>query len=322
MSATRIMEASESSTIKSARRALQILEHMKNIRRPAGTTDVAMAFDWPISSTSALLKSLASMGYLLFDPRTRNYQASIRVGLLGGWSYDNGPDPVKIDRAMKQLSHETGAAVFLATRRTIHVQYLQVIAAQQRLALPAIGEMHYLTHMPGGLLLLAMEDDIVAERIIRRINAETETRTVPVRETLAQIAAMRAQGCATHSITSRANHQGSTFGGAHCSTASSKEPYTVARLVPVSGSEPLAIGLMTMPDEFQARLPALLDALEQAVFTISGGRKPDQRPDHRQELRLATQNNCERNASFDKGQPNAAQPLPFRMKSAARSAIM
>ena len=51
------------STVKSAARVLAILEYFDDLQRPSTVTEIAEELTYPQSSTSALLRSLVSMGY-------------------------------------------------------------------------------------------------------------------------------------------------------------------------------------------------------------------------------------------------------------------
>ncbi|MGN6538986.1 MAG: IclR family transcriptional regulator [Mesorhizobium sp.] len=249
-------------TVKSARRALQILEYLKEIRRPAGTTDIAMALNCPISSTSALLKSLASLGYLLFDRRARTYQASVRVGLLGGWHYEGGLDPVEVDAAMERLAADTDTSVFLATRNDVHVQYIRILSSGQPVDLPVVGSKHYLTQSVAGMLMMSKDEVGTIEKMIRRINSElsSDQDRVGVREAVERISSMRARGYAQ--VQGRGPH----------------EPAVVARLIAAPNTQLLVMGVFDHRDEFSARAPVLANALGSAISSLSAMRHhPDLR---------------------------------------------
>src|ERR1700682_5576797 len=70
------------SVVKSAQRALDILEVLRQLQ-PCTVGDISHALSMPNSSTSILLKSLVTMGYLDFNPETRRFKPSYRVALLG-----------------------------------------------------------------------------------------------------------------------------------------------------------------------------------------------------------------------------------------------
>lgn len=175
MEANRFELEDESRTVKSAKRVLQILEHIKETRRPLSTTDIAVRLNYPISSTAALLKSLSSLGYLVFDRNARTYQASVRIGLLGGWSQQDNLHPDRLNRAMERLARDSGETIILALRNDIHIQYVRVIAGgtNVRFYLP-VGSKQRLVDTTMGQMLLSLDDDRSIDRLVRRANAEVE----------------------------------------------------------------------------------------------------------------------------------------------------
>jgi predicted transcriptional regulator len=80
-------------TVKSARRVLEILEFFAQGRREATVMEVADALAYPQSSTTALLSSLATLGYLRQDVARRTYWArgcrtnsSVRAAWSAPWN--------------------------------------------------------------------------------------------------------------------------------------------------------------------------------------------------------------------------------------------
>jgi IclR family KDG regulon transcriptional repressor len=186
-----------SATVKSAKRVLQILELFKEARRPLSTTDIATLFDYPISSTAALLKSLATLGYLHFDRASRTYQASLRVGLLGGWSYSGSFAPDTLNRVTERLARESGHTVVLALRNEIHIQYIRVVASEARVryCLP-VGSRQRLVDSAMGRALLSLDEDAAIDRLVHRANADRSEnqRRVDLAELRAEIRQIRGAG--------------------------------------------------------------------------------------------------------------------------------
>lgn len=244
-------QSGDAPTIKSARRVLDILEYLKVTRQPISTTDLATSFNWPISSTAALLKSLASLGYLVFDRPTRTYRASVRVGLLGGWSYDDGLDTVRINRLLQRLAVASGVSVHVAARNDVYCQCVEVITncAQSR---AAVGSKRYLSESTLGLTLLATEDDQAAERILRRINAEQADpqNRLKIARAMERIRAIRARGYAFEP------------GDQPCDTA------WMVRLVSQPNRQLLAVGLAASQQEMMPRQPAFANLLDSTVREI------------------------------------------------------
>ncbi|WP_167561158.1 helix-turn-helix domain-containing protein [Bradyrhizobium sp. AS23.2] len=242
------------STIKSARRVLQILEYLKETRQPANTTDIAMALNCPISSTSLLLKSLASLGYLVFDRQTRTYQASLRVGLLGGWTYDEDFDLARLNAITGRLTEETGADVYLAVRNDIHIQYIGVMSIHKlrKDTAPTVGDKLYLTETAMGLLLMSTFDDELIERITRRINAESPVRRprLSYAEVSTRIAAIRERGYT------------------YMAVDEATERSIVAKLIETGSPQRLAVGLSSPRDDVAINYAQIANALDDALICM------------------------------------------------------
>jgi DNA-binding IclR family transcriptional regulator len=71
--------------VKSAARVLEVFEYFAGRKTPATVGEVCSALGYPQSSTSVLLKSLLTLGYLSYDSGTRRYAPSVKVASLGNW---------------------------------------------------------------------------------------------------------------------------------------------------------------------------------------------------------------------------------------------
>ena len=71
--------------IKTARRLFEILEYFDEVQRPLSLKDVALRFGYPVSSASAILKSMVVLGYVDFDRYSRTYMPTMRIVQLGQW---------------------------------------------------------------------------------------------------------------------------------------------------------------------------------------------------------------------------------------------
>src|SRR3546814_13983509 len=63
--------SSEPSVVKSAGRVLRILEYFDSVQREACVSAISRTLKWPQPSTSVLINSLVSLGYLPNDPFRR-----------------------------------------------------------------------------------------------------------------------------------------------------------------------------------------------------------------------------------------------------------
>lgn len=187
----------ENKTVKSAGRVLEILEYFDDLQLPSTVMDIASALQYPQSSTSALLRSLVSMGYLDYDPYARTYVTSTRVALLGSWRDTQFFAEGAIIAMMKELNASTGDTVVLAVRNGLFVQYIHVIQAISPARLHmTLGTVRPIAASGAGYALLCTLSDAEVTRIIMRINAEAgpDEKLIRTRELLDELAVFRARG--------------------------------------------------------------------------------------------------------------------------------
>lgn len=162
----------ERKVVKSAARVLQVLELFDEERRPMPVAEVAAHYGWPASSTSALMGSLVTLGYLEYDPGKRVYRPSVRVALLGNWVQARLLREGQLTRLMEHLNEATGETIVLAARNGLATQYLRVLQGTNALRL----HLHIGTERPlfgsgtGSMVLSAMDDASIA-KLARRFNA-------------------------------------------------------------------------------------------------------------------------------------------------------
>lgn len=188
------MAESGSKVVKSAGRALAILEFFDEIVGSATAVEVREALGLPASSASALLGSLVSLGYLHYDPRRRRYRPTLRVGLLGEGVRTRGlSDDVR--SMMESLTQQTGQLVVLGARCQLKAQYIKVVRAAGSRPVKR-GTLAPLTRTAVGWMLMSELDDSSILRIATRINAADPERKVSPAWLLAQIAEVREAGFA------------------------------------------------------------------------------------------------------------------------------
>ena len=182
--------------VKSAGRALEILEFFDEVRREAQVAEIAARLGYPQSSTSVLLKSLAQLGYLDYDARTRTYLPTARVALLGTW-LDEGPvRDGSLIHMLEELSHATGDTIILSARNGIFAHYIHVIQARTalRFHVPQ-GSRRLVVWSASGFALLAEAEDEQIRALVRRTNAElAPAEPIDARRVLASVRQLRDQG--------------------------------------------------------------------------------------------------------------------------------
>ncbi len=158
----------ESTIVKSAERALLVLELFAIWRRGASASEVEAALDMPQSSTSVLLRSLVDMGYLDYNRADRTYWPTVRVAMLGDWMRDAVSPQLQTEH-VDELRDHTGETVLIGRRLGASVHYLQIARSGHELQF----YVHQGTRRPlcisaSGRALLSLLDDQQVLKIARR----------------------------------------------------------------------------------------------------------------------------------------------------------
>jgi len=159
--------------IKSSGRSLELLELFRDSQQPMRLTEIAAQLSLPQSSASMLVRSMVSMGYLVYAAKTRSYIPSMRLTLLGNWlnegAFSNGNLKTLVDR----LSHLTGDTVMLATRNDTLVEVLGVTQGHMdTLFHTRPGDARPLTGALLGHMILSALNRTEVEGLVSRINSE------------------------------------------------------------------------------------------------------------------------------------------------------
>ncbi len=170
----------QTAVIKSAARALEVIEVFARERRPLHACEIQLALGIPASSTIALVKSLMRLGYLRFDRRAKLYVPTLRVAMLGDWLRRGALASEGVLAAMRTVSVATGEATFLSTPNDVHMQVTHILPGRQPIALSVRpGMLVSMTESAVGLAFLASRPDEEIEALCRRLNRERR-RTDPV----------------------------------------------------------------------------------------------------------------------------------------------
>jgi DNA-binding IclR family transcriptional regulator len=114
--------------VKSAQRALQILELLTTVEHPATFTEISDRLELPRSSLSGLLSTMTDAGWLTLDQHTRAYRLGIRV-MEAGNSYLRSVDlPTRaapIMRTVRDQMDETVQLAVLDGRFNVYIAKLE-----------------------------------------------------------------------------------------------------------------------------------------------------------------------------------------------------
>ncbi len=191
-------DSSESPTVKSARRVLEILEFFAQGVGKATVMQVANALAYPQSSTSALLSSLVNLGYLRFDAGDRTYSPTLRVMLLGSWLQDELFSQGSLVAIMERLRQRTGHTVMIGLRQGIHIRFILSLAGRhsQGIRYP-VGVLRPVCRSAVGKILLSAFSDAQIRQIARHANAtEDPVNRVVISELIEEMGLIRQQGWA------------------------------------------------------------------------------------------------------------------------------
>lgn len=250
------MEKPSQLTIKSARRVLEVLEFFAERHGPATVSEVAEALGYPQSSTSMLLRSLESLGYLQQDATIRRFLPTLRVMLLGTWMHDDLFGQGSLFSSMNTLRQRTGQAVMVGLRQGIHVRFILSLHSNHPNGLKfPVGVIRPVCRSSVGKMLLTKESDRDVQRIARHANAEANPADrVDVQRLVEEIRECRERGWAETADYPRAGFA------------------TLAVLLPeIQGQPPMGVTLGMRVDLLRTRGATLRRALEDAVLRLGPG---------------------------------------------------
>ncbi len=183
--------------IKTARRLFEVLEHFDAVQRPLSLKEIADRFGYPVSSASALLKSVVALGYLDYDRYSRTYMPTMRIVQLGAWVQGALFGEGSITSLVRHLSEATQETVNIATQSDLHMQYIHVVPSAHTIQFNVRpGTLRPLAQSGLGMMLLSARTDDVIERLVRRINIEANdpSRKVNFQDLMRRIRDLRVKG--------------------------------------------------------------------------------------------------------------------------------
>lgn len=188
----------QSHQVKSALRALEILEYFKLNQQRRSMSEIAHDLGYPQSSATVLLKTLITLGYLSYDRQERAYFPTPKVTSLGDWIplalFGTG----KILEAMRDAHTATGEGIFIGTKSDIYLQYTRTIESIHALRFHVDeGSIVPLTRSAAGWMLLSSMPEDRLENLVRRANIACPVQDrVSLKEMEERIAEIREKGYA------------------------------------------------------------------------------------------------------------------------------
>lgn len=183
--------------IKTARRIFEILEQFDEVQRPLSLKEVASHFDYPVSSASAVLKSMVELGYINYDRYSRTYMPTMRVVHLGRWVQDAISGERGISTLLNYLSRETEESVAIAAQSDLYMQYIYTQPSPRTMRTTVQpGALRPLARSGLGWMLLSARSDDTIEMLVRRINFAEPDRAlrVDLKDLMKRIHSIRKDG--------------------------------------------------------------------------------------------------------------------------------
>lgn len=187
-------------SVKSAARVLDVLEFLAAQEAHAGVSEIARRLGIPKSSTSLLLSTLESRGYVLGDEarrfRIHPAYARDRTAWVGG---ARALLLQAVQPLMLQLSRTTGESAFLGAARDRNtLEYIaKVVSAHEVRCDAEIGQARPLHSTSLGLVILAFQPQVATDaylaRTLERLTPRTTTDPARLRK---ELSAVRRQGYA------------------------------------------------------------------------------------------------------------------------------
>lgn len=161
-------------SIKSAERTLRLLELFSRRQERLTVSDVARGIHIPQPSAGMLLANLARLGYLEHDRVDRSYAPTIRVALLGCWIGSRTRGPSLASR-LDDLYRSVGEDCLVGFQNGTFAQVVYARGSNDVLSIDS-GRVYSLPATAMGRALLALKSDRELVLLVRRCNAEMESR--------------------------------------------------------------------------------------------------------------------------------------------------
>jgi IclR family transcriptional regulator, KDG regulon repressor len=164
-------------SIKSAERTLRLFELFARRQERLTVGEIARGLSIPQPSASMLLTNLTEMGYLEYDRFDRSYAPTIRVTLLGSWIGPRLGGRQSLASRLDDLHRSVDEYIFVGIQNGAHAQIVQVERGRDTHDLSIdSGQLYSLTCTAIGRVLLMSKPDAELVRLVRRCNAEAESR--------------------------------------------------------------------------------------------------------------------------------------------------
>ena len=172
----------------SLQRLSALFELFARERRPLASAEVGQVLKAPRSSTAALLKALAQMGWLAHDRRAATYLPTARFAMLGSWVLESATISPALLEAVHQLQVASGETVSLTSSVDLGLEVLYVAGPDVgiRLVVKVGGRLPIWLTAIGTAYLTTLPDSTIRS-MYRRTEARGTKPPVSLRVALAAV---------------------------------------------------------------------------------------------------------------------------------------
>ncbi len=117
---------------RSVGRIVAVMDQLSVSPRPLSNLELAIALDVPVSSMHRLLRKLASIGYIDFDPEIACYSVSPKLSELGARLANVGGYSQSLRTLMSTARSETGFTISVWTPSGAHVRISALLVGNTR----------------------------------------------------------------------------------------------------------------------------------------------------------------------------------------------
>lgn len=152
--------------VKSAARALEILEIFATERRRMNSAQLGAALGYPKSSLSVLLKSLVAQGYLSNGGGEQDYFPTLKLARLGDWVPAALLGSDSLLPMLARLRDKTGETVTLTMAADLHMRCLHALVGTHPIALQVEEGVSFpMIGTAIGTMYLATQPEALARRL-------------------------------------------------------------------------------------------------------------------------------------------------------------
>lgn len=169
--------------IKTARRVFEVLEFFRDVRRPLAVREVAAHCRYPLSSTAALLKSMATLGYIAYEDNLKAYFPTVQMAVLGDWILESMFWGSEVFALAEAIHRQCGETVIIGVQNDVFVHYAHVIPSQHPLGFfTPVGTRRALCLSGIGWAILSTQSDGMIRQQIARTLDRLRRTAKPINE--------------------------------------------------------------------------------------------------------------------------------------------